>query len=136
MEIGGNCTIDRSRFYNTQIGKGSKLDNQVHIAHNVEIGEYSLLTAQVGIAGSVTAGHHLVMGGQAGIIDQVKVGNEVTLLSRALVTKNTADKAVIGGTPGRPAKKWKTIQALMFRLDTLFARVKRLEAQLKSISSD
>ncbi|MBF0277660.1 MAG: UDP-3-O-(3-hydroxymyristoyl)glucosamine N-acyltransferase [SAR324 cluster bacterium] len=131
VEIGAGCTIDRSRFYNTVVGRGSKFDNQVHIAHNVEIGEHSLLTAQVGIAGSVTTGHHLVMGGQSGIADQIDVGSEVTLLSRALITKNTEDHEVVGGAPGRPAKKWKRVQALINRLDQLFDRVKRLESLIE-----
>ncbi|MBF0286937.1 MAG: UDP-3-O-(3-hydroxymyristoyl)glucosamine N-acyltransferase [SAR324 cluster bacterium] len=127
VEIGGCCAIDRSRFYSTILGQGTKLDNLVHIAHNVEVGAHSLLTAQVGIAGSTKAGHHLVMGGQSGIVDQVEVGNEVTILSRGLISKNTKDHTVVGGAPARPAKKWKHLQALFNRLDTLFARVKRLE---------
>ncbi len=131
VEIGACCTIDRSRFYSTTIGQGTKLDNQVHIAHNVEIGDHSLLTAQVGIAGSVKAGHHLVMGGQSGIVDQIEIGNEVTVLSRGLIIKNVKDKMVIGGVPGKPAKKWKYLQALFNRLDMLFERVKRLEKYIE-----
>ncbi len=135
VEIGAGCTIDRARFYHTVIGRGTKLGNLIHIAHNVEIGEHSLLTGQAGIAGSVTTGHHLVMGGQTGIVDQVKVGNEVTLLARGMITKNTEDRSIVGGMPGRPVKKWKHIQALINRLDSLFERVKRLEALTKKNSS-
>jgi len=45
VELGGGCTIDRARFYNTVIKKGSKLDNMVHIAHNVIVGENALIAA-------------------------------------------------------------------------------------------
>ncbi len=134
VEIGAACTIDRARFYNTLIRQGSKFDNQVHIAHNVEIGEHSLLTAQVGIAGSVRTGHHLVMGGQSGIVDQLKIGNEVVVLARGLVIQDVPDQSIIGGAPGRPAKKWRKLEALFNRLEQLFTRVKRLEKQLTSSS--
>ena len=134
VEIGANCTIDRARFSQTRIGKGSKLDNQVHIAHNVEVGDHALLTAQVGIAGSVRTGRHLVMGGQSGISGHLNLGHRVTLLARALATKNIHDGSVIGGNPGRDAKKWKATHALTQRLASLFDRVKRLEAQMKSSS--
>src|SRR5476651_2309543 len=52
VEIGANVTVDRGALGATVIGKGTKIDNLVHIAHNVEIGEHCLLCGQVGIAGS------------------------------------------------------------------------------------
>lgn len=130
VEIGGCCTIDRARFSNTIIRKGTKIDNLVHIAHNVEIGEHSLILGQVGIAGSTKTGHHLTMAGQSGIVEQVCVGNNVTALARTLITKSIGDNNVLGGNPSRPAKKWKHLQALNNRLDILFDRLKNLETKL------
>jgi UDP-3-O-[3-hydroxymyristoyl] glucosamine N-acyltransferase len=56
VEIGANVSIDRGALGSTVIGKGTKIDNLVQIAHNVEIGEHCLIVAQVGIAGSTKLG--------------------------------------------------------------------------------
>src|SRR5262249_7111068 len=74
VEIGANCTIDRGRFAATRIGRGSKLDNLVHVGHNVQVGEHVLLIAQVGIAGSTTIGRGAVIAGQAGVGPQLEIG--------------------------------------------------------------
>jgi len=132
VEIGACTTIDRARFEATRIGRGSKLDNLVHIAHNVELGEDSLITAQSGIAGSTKTGHHLIMGGQSGIRDNLKIGDNVTLLARTLVTSKTDNDSNVAGMPGRPIALWRQIQALINNLDGLFARVKSLERRLTS----
>lgn len=128
VEIGANSTIDRARFQETVIGRGSKLDNLIHIAHNVTLGPDSLIAAQSGIAGSTKTGHHLMMGGQSGIRDNLNIGDQVTLLARTLITSKTADKAVVAGMPSRPIELWRKIQALINSLDTLFDRVRRLES--------
>lgn len=130
VEIGACTTVDRARFYQTTIRRGSKLDNLIHIAHNVELGEDSLMAAQSGIAGSTTVGHHLMMGGQSGIRDNLKVGSRVTLLARTLITSKTEDNAVVAGMPSRPVRVWRQIQALINSLDSLFERMRKLEARV------
>jgi len=127
VEIGANTTIDRARFRTTVIGVGSKLDNQVQIAHNVELGAQALVSAQTAIGGSVRTGHHLILGGQTGIRDNVVLGDHVTVAARGVVTSNTPENSVIGGMPGRPLEQWRRIQSLINRLEELFERVKRLE---------
>jgi len=129
VEIGANTTVDRARFRTTVIGAGSKLDNQVQIAHNVELGPQALVSAQTAIGGSVRAGHHLILGGQTGIRDNVVLGDHVTVAARGVVTSNTPDNSVIGGMPGRPLDQWRRIQSLINRLEELFERVKRLETK-------
>ena len=52
VEVGANVTVDRAAFGRTVIGRGTKIDNLVQIAHNVTIGPHSIIVAQVGIAGS------------------------------------------------------------------------------------
>jgi UDP-3-O-[3-hydroxymyristoyl] glucosamine N-acyltransferase len=71
VEIGANTTIDRAALGVTLIGKGTKIDNLVMIAHNVETGPHCLLVAQAGIAGSTKLGHHVVLGGQVGVAGHV-----------------------------------------------------------------
>ncbi len=129
VEVGACTTIDRARFRTTIIKQGSKLDNQVQIAHNVSLGEHSLISAQSAVGGSVKAGDHLIMGGQSGIRDNVNIGNNVTAVARAVITVNTQDKEVIGGMPGRPVNQWRQLQSLINRLAELFDRVRKLESR-------
>ncbi len=67
VEIGANTTIDRSRFSETLIGEGTKIDNLVQIAHNVKIGKNCLIVAQAGISGSTVIEDNVIIGGQAGV---------------------------------------------------------------------
>ena len=129
VEIGACTTIDRARFHTTVIKQGSKLDNQVQIAHNVSVGEQALISAQSAVGGSVKAGHHLILGGQSGIRDNVQVGNNVTAVARAVITSNTQHNEVMGGMPGRPVSQWRKLQSLINRLGELFERVRKLESR-------
>ena len=129
VEIGACTTIDRARFHTTVIKQGSKLDNQVQIAHNVSVGKQALISAQTAVGGSVKAGHHLILGGQSGIRDNVQVGNNVTAVARAVITANTQDSEVMGGMPGRPVSQWRKLQSLINRLGELFERVRKLESR-------
>ena len=131
VELGGGCTIDRARFYNTIIKNGSKLDNMVHIAHNVIVGENALIAAQSGIAGSTTTGKNLIMGGQSGIKDNMQIGDQVTIFGRSVATSNTGDNEVLAGFPSRPMKKWRKIQALINSLESIVKRLKTLEKKQK-----
>jgi UDP-3-O-[3-hydroxymyristoyl] glucosamine N-acyltransferase len=132
VEVGACTTIDRARFRKTVIKRGSKLDNQVQIAHNVSVGEQALISAQTAVGGSVKAGHHLIMGGQSGIRDNVIIGNNVTAVARAVITANTRDNEVLGGMPGRPVNQWRQLQSLINRLGELFERVRKLESRKDS----
>jgi len=129
VEVGACTTIDRSRFHTTVIKCGSKLDNQVQIAHNVILGENALISAQSAIGGSVKTGSHLMMGGQSGIRDNVEIGQRVTVVARAVITGNTKDKEILGGMPGRPVIQWRQLQSLINRLSELFDRVRKLESK-------
>jgi UDP-3-O-[3-hydroxymyristoyl] glucosamine N-acyltransferase len=132
VEIGACTTIDRARFGQTIIGRGSKLDNLIHIAHNVRLGADALIAAQSGIAGSTETGRHLMMGGQSGIRDHLRIGHRVTLLARTLITAKTDDGATVAGMPSRPIDLWRRIQALINNLEPLFERVRQLEQTIKT----
>jgi len=79
VEIGANTTIDRGALGETRIGRGTKIDNQVHIAHNCTIGKNVVIAAQVGISGSCVVGDGVVMAGQVGLGDHVTIGPGVIL---------------------------------------------------------
>lgn len=75
VEIGANTTVDRATFGSTRIGKGTKLDNLIQVAHNVEIGTGNVFAAQVGVAGSTKIGDFNQVGGQVGFAGHIHVGN-------------------------------------------------------------
>jgi UDP-3-O-[3-hydroxymyristoyl] glucosamine N-acyltransferase len=143
VEIGANVTIDRARFGKTYIGKGTKIDNLVQIAHNVTIGEHSIIVAQCGISGSTTVGNGVVMAGQAGVVGHISIGDNVTVAAQSGVTKSVPDNACVLGQPAKPFNKAKRIFACMSKLPELFKtlaateeRVARLEKNISGTSAD
>tara|TARA_Y100001958_G_scaffold84231_1_gene56993 strand:+ start:132 stop:1109 length:978 start_codon:yes stop_codon:yes gene_type:complete len=105
-EIGCGSTIDRGSLSNTEIGKNTFLDNQIHIAHNVKIGENSILAGQVGIAGSSIIGNNVKIGGQAGISGHIKVGNNVEIGGGSGVIKNVPDNSKVMGYPAKSIREF------------------------------
>jgi UDP-3-O-[3-hydroxymyristoyl] glucosamine N-acyltransferase len=79
VEIGANTTIDRGALGETRIGRGTKIDDQVHIGHNCRIGENVVIAAQVGISGSCVVEDGAVLAGQVGLGDHVSLGPGVIL---------------------------------------------------------
>ena len=130
VEIGANCAIDRGSIGPTSIGDGTKLDNQIHIAHNVRIGKNCFLTAQVGIAGSTDLGDRVQMGGQSGIVGHIKVGNDVSIASRGGVPHDVTDETMVSGFPARPHRDELRIEAILKKLPELYKTVKMLEKQV------
>ena len=100
-EIGCSSTIDRGSLSNTEIGKNTFLDNQIHIAHNVKIGENTILAGQVGIAGSSIIGNNVKIGGQVGISGHLKIGNNVEIGGGSGVIKNIPDNTKVMGYPAK-----------------------------------
>ncbi len=97
VEIGANSCIDRGTIRATTIGRGTKLDNLVHIGHNVSVGEDSLLCGQVGIAGSTRIGNRVVLGGQVGVSDNIFVGDDVVAGGATkIISKVPAGRVMLG----------------------------------------
>lgn len=133
VEIGASSTIDRASLGETIIGRGTKIDNLVQIAHGVEIGEDSLLAAQTGIAGSSRIGKRVIMGGQVGIADHIKVGDNVRIGAQAGVMQDIPDGVTVSGTPHMEVKEWLKAMASLRRLAELTKEVKRLESRLNEL---
>ena len=104
VEIGSNCTIDRGSLDNTEIGKNTFLDNQVHMAHNVKIGNNCMIAGQVGFAGSTTIGNNVSIGGQAGVSGHLKIGNNVKIGGGSGVINDIEDGTIVMGYPALPLK--------------------------------
>ena len=127
VEIGANVTIDRGALGSTVIGKGTKIDNLVQIAHNVEIGEHCLVIAQVGIAGSTKLGHYVVLAGQVGVGGHLKIGNQVTVGAKAGVMTDIPDHGKWLGAPAQPDKQFKRQIIAIQRLPDLLKRLAEFE---------
>lgn len=111
--IGANCTIDRGVTSVTKIGKGSILDNQIHIGHDVEIGEMCLFAAQTGIAGCVTIGNKVTMWGQVGVTSGITIEDGATILAQSGVAESVKKGETLFGTPaGSSREKMREIFAL------------------------
>lgn len=128
VEIGANCTIDRGTIRDTVIGRGSKLDNQVHIGHNVQVGEDTLLCGQVGIAGSSRIGNRVVLAGQVGVNDNIFVGDDVIAGGGTKIFTNAPKGRVLLGYPAVKMETHVEIQKALRRLPRLGQRVNTLEA--------
>jgi UDP-3-O-[3-hydroxymyristoyl] glucosamine N-acyltransferase len=131
VEIGANTTIDRARFGRTQIGMGTKIDNQVQIGHNVVIGKHCIIVAGTGIAGSARIGDYVVIAAQCGVAGHVSIGSGCTLGARSGVTKDIPPgRAQYMGFPALPVMEERRRLAAIKRLPELRARVKQLEAMI------
>ena len=130
VEIGANVTIDRGALGPTVIGKGTKIDNLVQIAHNVEIGEGSLIISQVGISGSCKFGKYVILAGQSGFAGHLKIGDHVTVSAQSGVMTDIPDGEKWLGSPAQPDKQAKRQMIAIQRLPELLKRVAELEKKL------
>lgn len=126
VHVGANCSIDRGTFGETRIGRGSKLDNQVHIAHNCKIGRNCLLTAKFAVAGSSTIGDHFVAGGSSTVTGHVEIGSGVQISGMSTVTKNIPDPGQYGGFPLVPLQHHLKIRAALVHLPEMRKQLAQL----------
>lgn len=133
VEIGACTTIDRARFSKTVIGKGSKIDNLVQVAHNVILGPNCILAGQVGISGSSELGRNVVLGGGVGVADHVKLGDFVMAGGRTGISRSYPANTKLFWYPAKPVKKARDILASIGLLPKLFDRVRALEAEVKEL---
>jgi UDP-3-O-[3-hydroxymyristoyl] glucosamine N-acyltransferase len=130
VEIGANVTIDRGALGPTVIGKGTKIDNLVQIAHNVTLGEHCLIVSQVGIAGSTKLGSYVILAGQAGLAGHLKIGNRVSVAAQSGVMHNIPDGEKWVWTPAQPDRQAKRQMIALQQLPELLRRVAELEKKL------
>lgn len=133
VEIGANVTIDRARFDKTVVGRGTKIDNLVQIAHNVVIGENSIIVAQAGISGSTTIGSNVTLAGQSGLVGHISVGDGAIVAAQAGVTKSVAANTVVSGYPARPHNEARKVNACLQRLPELYEQVTELKKRVTEL---
>lgn len=135
VEIGAACTIDRAVMGETVIGKGSKLDNLIQVAHNVKIGPNCMFAGQSGVAGSTELQANVIMAGQSGVAGHLKVGSDTLIMGKASVFKNLPPGARVAGTPAIDVKEWVRSAAVFARLDDLRKKVTRIEKEFEMIKT-
>ncbi len=126
VEIGANCTIDKGVSASTVIGRGTKLDNLVHIGHEVVIGKNCILAAQVGIAGGTSLGDGVILWGQVGVNKTITVGDNAIVMGQAGITSSIDGNKTYWGTPIQEFFSKRKELVLLKRLPEIWEKVKGL----------
>ena len=135
VEIGANTCLDRARFGRTRIGKGTKIDNLVQIAHNVESGHHCIFVGQCGIAGSTKIGNHVILSGQCGVGGHLTIGDHAIVTGKAGVSKNIPPHLVVRGTPAQEIKSAQVQEVAVRRLPATQVMVKELLARVTELEN-
>ena len=133
VEIGACTTIDNGTLGSTKVGRGTKIDNLVHLGHNVEIGEDCFVIAQTGIAGSTKVGNHVTFAGQTGCTGHITIGDNVTFAGKSGIVGNVASNTINAGFPARPHIEWSRTQVYIKKLPDLAKTVKALEKRIAEL---
>jgi UDP-3-O-[3-hydroxymyristoyl] glucosamine N-acyltransferase len=126
VEIGSNTCVDRGSIDDTILGRGTKLDNLVHVAHNVQLGERCLAMAGVGIAGSTRIGNDVILAGHVGVTDHLVLGSGVRVGAKSAVFGDIPSGATFSGHPARPHRQFLRAQAALYRLAPIIDDVEQL----------
>jgi len=127
VEIGAGTTIDRGTYGPTVVGEGTKIDDQVMIAHNCRIGRHNMLCSQVGIAGSATTGDYVVLAGQVGVRDHVHVGSGTIVGAKGGIINDVPDGSRYIGIPATPEREQKLRLAVVSKLPEMRHQLKGLQ---------
>ena len=134
VEIGANTCVDRGALGQTRIGRGTKIDNLVHVGHNVDIGERVVIAAQTGISGSVTIEDDVVIGGQVGFGDHIHVQSGAVIGSKAgILPGKIVRPGVWWGIPIQPLDEYKRMNAHLGRLPQTREDLKELRARVREL---
>jgi UDP-3-O-[3-hydroxymyristoyl] glucosamine N-acyltransferase len=133
VEIGSCVCVDRAKFSATRIGRGTKIDNLVQIAHNAQLGPHCILVAQSGLAGSVRLGSGVVIGGQTAVRDHLKVGDGAMIAACSGVAADVPPKTIVSGTPSVPHRQFLREQGALRRLPDLVVQVRKLREEIENL---
>ena len=134
VELGAHTCVDRAALGQTRIGRGTKIDNLVHVGHNCDIGERVVIAAQTGISGSVIIEDDVVIGGQVGFGDHIRVLSGAVIGSKAGVLPGKIVRpGVWWGIPIQPLDEYKRLNAHVGRLPQMREEIKELRKQLEEL---
>jgi UDP-3-O-[3-hydroxymyristoyl] glucosamine N-acyltransferase len=131
VHVGACVTIDRGHFADSLIGRGTKIDNQCHLAHNVRVGRNCLMAGDFMTAGTVTIGDNNVFGGSSRVSDHVTVGDNMQFAGLAAIVKNINEPGkAFGGRPLQPVNDYLKSNASIAHLPTMRKNVARIMRKL------
>ena len=133
VEIGSCVCIDRAKFSFTKIGRGTKMDNLVQVAHNVITGPHCLFAGQSGMAGSAVLGAGVMLGGQAAVRDHVTIGDASAVAACSAAAENVDPKTFVSGVPALPHRQTLREQAALRRLPDLVVQVRKLQEEIEAM---
>ena len=126
VEIGASCTIDRGVTASTRIGRGTKMDNMVHIGHDSNIGKNCLFAAQVGIAGAVNIEDGVILWGQVGVSKTLTIGANAILLAQSGVPSSLKGGKTYFGSPAEDAAVKKREFVWIKRIPEMWEKLKNI----------
>lgn len=136
VEVGAGTCIDRAKFGYTIVGRGTKIDNQVHLAHNVRVGEHCIFAAQSGVSGSVRIGNCVAFGGRGAALDNLTIGEGARLAGGVTIaTKDIPAGMTVSGYPAQDHRREMREQASVRRLPELAEQLKDLRARVERLET-
>ncbi len=135
VEIGANTTVDRARLASTIIGRGTKIDNLVQIAHNVKLGKHNLIVAQTGIAGSASTGDYVVLAGQVGVNGHIHITSRVVVAACSGVMSSIDKPGKYAGIPAFPAQEHHRQLVHLKNLKQYVQQVKQLQKEVVALKA-
>ncbi len=134
VEIGANTTVDRARYKETIIGRGTKVDNLVQIGHGAVIGPHNIIVAQTGIAGSSKTGKYVVIGGQAAVAGHISIADKVMIAGRAGVSKSIVEPgSKYAGIPAFPIDEYQRNSVYLRNIKTYIEEIKELKRRIEAL---
>jgi len=136
VEIGALCTINRAALDETRIGRGTKLDDHVHLGHGVKVGKEVIMCAQVGLAGSVRVGDQVMLGPRAGSVNRITIGARARLMANTSTAKDLPGDLDYGGIPAVPAKQFLRQMMAATHLPKDRGRLAKLEKEVRRLHEE
>lgn len=135
VEIGACSCVDRSKFGHTVVGAGTKIDNQVQVAHNVKVGRHCVLAGQTAIGGSGQVGDYGVLGGRVAVVDGCAIGEQTRVAAIAVVDKDVPAGVTVSGFPAQEHRKELRERAAVRRLPKLLEEIKALARRVEQLEA-
>jgi UDP-3-O-[3-hydroxymyristoyl] glucosamine N-acyltransferase len=130
VEVGCNSAIDRPAVGVTRIGRQTKIDNLVHIAHGCEVGQACAMAAQVGLAGGVKVGNRVILAGQVGVANQSTIGDGAIATAQTGIHGDVGAGEIVSGSPAVSNKLYLKVSALYKKLPEMYQTLKQLQKKL------
>jgi UDP-3-O-[3-hydroxymyristoyl] glucosamine N-acyltransferase len=135
VEVGAGSCIDRATIGETVIGRGTKIDNLVQIAHNVRVGPLSIICAQAGISGSTELGTGVILAGQVGVVGHLSIGDGARVTAQSGIPHDVPPGVTLSGAPAVEHGRWLRQSAALKHLPDLLREVRELRARVAALES-